>query len=134
MKIIPVLDVQGGLTVRGIGGRRHEYRPIVSRLTASSDPRKVAEAFRAQFDLRELYLADLDAIGGAPPALELYAALKEEGFALWVDAGIREIARARTLAEAGIERIVVGLETVRGPKRWAKSVERFRSESYSHWT
>jgi len=69
MKILPVLDVMGGVVVRGIAGRRSEYRPIVSRLTASTDPGDVAEAFRQHFGFDQLYLADLDALADRPPAL-----------------------------------------------------------------
>jgi phosphoribosylformimino-5-aminoimidazole carboxamide ribotide isomerase len=114
MKVIPVLDLMGGVVVRGAGGRRREYRPVVSRLTASPAPLDVARAFRERFGLTELYVADLDAIEGAPPALPTLAALRAAGFRLWVDAGVRDIGRARTLAEAGVERVVVGLETA-GP-------------------
>ena len=115
MRLLPVLDVQGGRVVRGVGGRRQEYRPVVSRLTPSCLPVDVAEAFRRHFGLSETYLADLDAIGGAAPAQPLYAELQSRGFRLWVDAGLRTAAEAGPLAGAGVEGIVAGLETVAGP-------------------
>jgi phosphoribosylformimino-5-aminoimidazole carboxamide ribotide isomerase len=115
MRIIPVLDLQGGHVVRGIGGRRQEYRPIASPMSASSRPIDVAQAFRQRFGFAELYVADLDAIAGAAPALITYAELRAEGFQLWLDAGVREAAMAAALSAAGIERVVVGLETVAGP-------------------
>jgi phosphoribosylformimino-5-aminoimidazole carboxamide ribotide isomerase len=115
MRLLPVLDVQDGVVVRGVGGRRHEYRPVVSRLTSSCRPVDVAEAFRAHFGLGELYLADLDALAGAAPALAFYRELRERGFRLWVDAGLRTVADAVPLAAAGIEGLVAGLETVAGP-------------------
>jgi phosphoribosylformimino-5-aminoimidazole carboxamide ribotide isomerase len=115
MRIIPVLDVMNGTVVRGVGGRRHEYRPIVSTFTSSCKPVAVARDFREHLGLAELYLADLDAIGGKPPAVALYQALRREGFALWADAGVRDVAMARSLAGAGVEFVVIGLETLRGP-------------------
>jgi phosphoribosylformimino-5-aminoimidazole carboxamide ribotide isomerase len=115
MRVVPVLDFMGGVVVRGIGGRRSEYRPIVSRLTSSSEPIAVAETFREQFGLTELYLADLDAIAGKPPALALFRALHSRGFSLWVDAGLRFASESLPLAEDGVERIVAGLETLAGP-------------------
>jgi phosphoribosylformimino-5-aminoimidazole carboxamide ribotide isomerase len=121
MRVIPVLDVMGGAVVRGVGGRRHEYRPVVSRLTGSCAPAAVAVAFREHFGLDELYLADLDAIGGAAPDVALYQALGLDGFALWVDAGVRDAARARLLAGCGVERVVIGLETVTGPEELARA-------------
>ena len=114
MRILPVLDIKEGQVVRGIGGRRQEYGPVVSRLTPSCRPGDVAWAFRAEFGLHEMYLADLDAIAGAPPALPVYDELRALGFQLWVDAGIRQARMAAPLAGAGVGRIVVGLETA-GP-------------------
>jgi phosphoribosylformimino-5-aminoimidazole carboxamide ribotide isomerase len=121
MRIVPVLDLMHGVVVRGIGGRRHEYRPIVSRLTASSAPLDVAGAFQEEFGFKSLYLADLDAIGGESPAWAVYEALRRLGLALWVDAGVRDAAMARQLADTGIDRVVIGLETVRGLHELAKA-------------
>jgi phosphoribosylformimino-5-aminoimidazole carboxamide ribotide isomerase len=115
MRIIPVLDLQRGQVVRGIAGRRSEYRPIVSQLTASSLPLDVAEAFRAHFGFNELYLADLDAIAGSTPAWATYAELRSHGFCLWVDAGVRTEEQAALLVDSGLDTIVIGLETVCGP-------------------
>lgn len=115
MRILPVIDLMNGQVVRGVGGRRQEYRPIVSRLTTSSQPLDVAQAFRAHFGLTELYLADLDTVAGAAPAIPTYAGLRSLGFRLWVDAGIRTVEMAAPLAAAGVERIVLGLETVAAP-------------------
>jgi phosphoribosylformimino-5-aminoimidazole carboxamide ribotide isomerase len=111
MKVMPVLDLQQGRVVRGVGGRRHEYRPV----TPDCHPVAVAGAFRDRFGLTELYLADLDAIAGAPPSLPLYAELHRQGFTLWVDAGVRVPEETGALFTAGIEAVVVGLETIAGP-------------------
>jgi phosphoribosylformimino-5-aminoimidazole carboxamide ribotide isomerase len=115
MRILPVLDLQNGHVVRAIAGQRHSYRPIRSLLTTSSEPMQVAEAFRQQFGLDELYVADLDAIGGAAPRFALFAALRDHGFQLWVDAGVRSPIDAELLLQAGVERVILGLETVSGP-------------------
>jgi phosphoribosylformimino-5-aminoimidazole carboxamide ribotide isomerase len=115
MRVIPVLDIKGGIVVRGIGGRREEYRPIVSKLTTSCQPADVAKAFRDQLGLAEIYLADLDAIGGASPAWSIYGELQVLGCRLWVDAGVRDASDALKLARHGIRDIVIGLETIAGP-------------------
>jgi phosphoribosylformimino-5-aminoimidazole carboxamide ribotide isomerase len=114
MRIVPVLDVMGGVVVRGVGGRRHEYRPVVSPLTASCRPADVARALRDHFGFDEFYLADLDAVGGAPPAIPTYRALQDEGLRLWIDAGVRRAEEADVVAEAGAN-VVLGLETLAGP-------------------
>jgi phosphoribosylformimino-5-aminoimidazole carboxamide ribotide isomerase len=114
-KIIPVLDVLKGQVVRGVAGRREEYRPIVSRLTASTAPGDVAHALHDEFGFSLFYLADLDAILGQPAAIALYEELHAAHFRLWVDAGLRQAADAAPLRAAGVEGIVAGLETLAGP-------------------
>jgi phosphoribosylformimino-5-aminoimidazole carboxamide ribotide isomerase len=126
MRILPVIDLLKGQVVRGVAGRRSEYRPIVSRLTDSSLPLDVARAFRAHFGLSELYLADLDAISGQAPALATYAGLHSEEFRLWVDAGVRGAGEVAPLADAGIASIVLGLETIAGPSALEAIVRQFR--------
>ena len=121
MRILPVIDLMGGVVVRGVAGRRAEYRPIVSRLTPSTAPLDVARAFREHFDLTELYLADLDAIAGQAPALATIEALLDDGFRLWVDAG----AALPTLAGIGVQSLVAGLESLSGPAELQDLVVRF---------
>jgi phosphoribosylformimino-5-aminoimidazole carboxamide ribotide isomerase len=114
MRVVGVIDLMGGVVVRGVGGRRAEYRPVESELCASADPVAVAEAYRLEYGIEELYLADLDAITGAAPAWRTYEALTRAGFRLWVDAGVRTIEDGRALARVGAG-VVVGLETAEGP-------------------
>jgi phosphoribosylformimino-5-aminoimidazole carboxamide ribotide isomerase len=119
VRVIPVIDLKGGLVVRGVGGRRDQYQPIDSKLAADARPRTVARALAEQ-GFRETYLADLDAIAGAPPAWRIYDEVLDCGLALLVDAGVSSVERARELArfEPGgrrLQTIVVGLETLPGP-------------------
>src|SRR5216683_5277409 len=116
MRIIPVLDLKAGHVVHARAGRRQDYQPIQSRLTSSSQPLEIAQAFRAHFGFAEIYVADLDAIAGAPPALTTYVALRSLGFRLSVDAGVSDVAAAESLLESDIDKIVVGLETIAGPE------------------
>src|SRR5262245_49329953 len=115
-RLIPVIDVLGGIVVRAVAGKRDRYRPLVSQLTGSNFPVTVAEALREHAGTAELYLADLDAIMGKAPALPLYQILARRGFQLWVDAGIRTAAAATALVESGVAVPVAGLETLAGPK------------------
>ena len=115
MRIVPVLDIQSGHVVRGIGGERHRYEPIRSPLVSSSAPEDVADAIERRFGLREFYLADLDAITGETPSLGVYRRLREAGFRLGVDVGLRSLSAARELAEAGIESVFAALESLPSP-------------------
>jgi phosphoribosylformimino-5-aminoimidazole carboxamide ribotide isomerase len=119
-RVIPVLDLKDGHVVHGIAGRRHEYQPIQSRLTTSTAPIDVASAIRDHYGLNEIYLADLNAIAGAAPAFPLFAELNAAGFQLWVDAGIYNSEQADNLLQAGVQTIVLGLETLEGPDTLAK--------------
>lgn len=106
-RLIPVLDVLHGVVVRGVGGRRHEYQPIQSRLTSATDPFQVASAMIHTFRPAEIYIADLDAIQGRPSQLgEL-----PTGVTYWVDAGVANAMMAAMVAERGWH-VVAGLETV----------------------
>src|SRR5438477_406179 len=120
MILLPVLDLAGGAVVRGVGGRRSEYRPVVSRLTRSAHPFDVAAAFRDHFGLAELYLADLDGIAGGEPAFATIEGLCERGFGFWVDlkrswpevqliagGGVRGVDDLKRLRQARVDGVLV---------------------------
>jgi phosphoribosylformimino-5-aminoimidazole carboxamide ribotide isomerase len=125
LRVLPVIDLMRGEVVRAVGGRREEYRRLVDGIATSSDPCDIAGAFRSHFDFREFYLADLDAVLGGEPAFATYSELHKEGFRLWVDAGVCDVTRACQLREAGIESIIIGLETVVSPAALAEIVRAF---------
>ncbi len=81
-KIIPVLDLLGGVVVQAIAGNRSAYQPISSVLTSSTEPTIVAEALAHVVGHRTIYVADLDAIAGRTPHT-----LNLPGFDVWLDAG-----------------------------------------------
>lgn len=115
MRIIPVLDLKGGVVVRAARGRREDYRPIVTPLSASPDPVAVAEGLRTLHPFSTFYIADLDAIEGNAPnraAVDRLRAMKGPP-ELWVDAGIADEDRlAAALASTGLHP-VLGSESQR---------------------
>ena len=123
MRVIPVLDVRRRQAVRAIAGDRDHYGPLRSILHDGTDPIGLARAAIDAWNLPDLYLADLDAIlGEARPDEVLYRALRDLGLILWVDAGVRGPGDLPPLQQAGVERIIVGLETVRGPEALSEVV------------
>ncbi len=124
MRVIPVLDLKAGQAVLAIAGNRAHYDPVRGILHEGSDPIGLARAFRDRLGLSDLYLADLDAITGAPPALPLYGDLQRLGLNLWVDAGVRFEADVPPLLAAGASVVVLGLETLDGPEALAEVVDR----------
>ncbi|KQT47498.1 nickel transporter [Aureimonas sp. Leaf454] len=115
MQIIPVLDLMGGLVVRGHLGDRANYRPIVTPLSDTADPVAVAEGLQGLGPFRAFYIADLDAIeGGAVQhgVLDrLSAAFPATEF--WVDAGVADAQGARALLARPQTVAVIGSETLR---------------------
>ena len=125
-RVIPVIDLKGGRPVHAIGGRRAQYRPLKSVWQATSCPIGLTLSVREGLGIDRLYLADLDAIEGGHPDLPLYDRLAREGFRLWIDAGVRDESCLGPLMDLGHEslRILVGLESVRGPSELARIVDR----------
>lgn len=141
MQVIPVLDLMQGRVVRGLGGRRSEYRPLESMLAADAQPRTVAHAL-AGLGFRPTYVADLDALEKGDANLfsalftpendsrplcswPIYEDLIRAGLDPWIDAGVTDAADAQALAQFRVDgrriaAIVVGLESVRGPAALAE--------------
>jgi phosphoribosylformimino-5-aminoimidazole carboxamide ribotide isomerase len=120
MRILPVLDLLNGVVVRGVGGRRDKYRPVVSRLVDTPDVHSVACAFRDHLGLTRLYVADLDAIVHQRPNRDTCRRLTREGFELLIDAGSRTVEMAQDVVAAGAARVIAGLETWPGPEELAQ--------------
>lgn len=118
MRVIPVIDLLRGQVVRGVGGRRDEYRPIVSQLVESSDPAAVAAALKARFDPQQIYVADLDAISGGQRDANSWRVIAATGVALLLDAGLQTASDAEQLwqllqQEFNNAKLVIGLESLR---------------------
>lgn len=128
MELIPVIDLMHGLVVRGIGGRRDEYQPIVSSIVDSARPLDVARAIRDRFGLDHFYIADLDGLTGEIPNWEAYGWLLADGFQLDIDMGVREIEQARRLLRRGASRVILSLESFADPKDLSRWVSQLGSE------
>lgn len=127
MRIIPVIDLKGGAVVRAVAGVRRRYRPVRSVLAADSRPLTVATAFReAGFDT--VYVADLDALGGASPDWDALQQIAARGLDIWLDAGVDGIGRACQLAayaedQPRLSTIILGLESLPGPATLAECLK-----------
>ena len=79
MRVIGVIDLKDGVAVHAVRGERQSYRPVRSGLVEGADPVDVARALRDRLGLRELYVADLDAIAGGEGHDETLRALAARG-------------------------------------------------------
>jgi len=111
MRIVPVLDLKGGVVVHARRGQRAEYAPLQSPLVEGSEPVAVARALCALCRTRALYVADLDALAGGPVNEAILAALASVAEP-WVDAGATTPERVAALRRAGVARNVVGTESL----------------------
>ena len=106
VRVVGVIDLKAGAAVHAVRGERERYRPV-------GDPLSLARTFRDALGLDELYVADLDAIGGGGEQDAIIAELAREARVM-VDAGVSEPERARALLDLGAHRVVVGTETLTG--------------------
>lgn len=102
--------------MRARGGRRREYQPVCSSLSASSHPRDVAASLAA-LGCRQFYLADLDAIEGGPPQWDGIEQAARSCETLHLDGGWRSAERLAQLTDFARERElniqpVIGLESL----------------------
>jgi HisA/HisF family protein len=113
MQIVPVIDIKDGVVVHARRGQRERYAPLQSPLVDGCEPVAVARALTAVCRTRTLYVADLDALAGAPvdeATLKALASVADP----WVDAGATTPEAAAALHRAGAARNVVGTESL-GP-------------------
>jgi len=120
MRIIPVIDLLNGHVVRGIGGKRSEYRPIQSQLATDARPATVAAALVEQFVFDTAYVADLDAITAGRCSTNQWKQIAAAGLKLWLDAGLINSVAARKIIAFGKELdidfdLVIGLESLESP-------------------
>ena len=115
MRIIPVLDLKGGVAVHAVRGQREDYAPVQSVLAGSAEPVALARAFRTALGCHECYVADLDAIAGRGDHGSAIRSIAELDLVVWLDAGTATPQEAEQAVGHGAGRVIVGSETLRRP-------------------
>lgn len=113
-RLIPVIDLRGGLVVRARAGDRDAYAPIRTPLASGSAPDDVARGLLAACPAEILYVADLDAIvdGHAPDLASLRAICAAcPAVSLWLDAGFSTMEAVRAFVAEGLGQPVLGSES-----------------------
>jgi phosphoribosylformimino-5-aminoimidazole carboxamide ribotide isomerase len=110
MEVIPSIDLKTGRCVRLYQGDYHQ------ETVYSNDPLSVALAWQEQ-GAKRLHLVDLDgAAAGRPANLRIISAIiKGLAIPVQVGGGIRNVDTAKTLLDAGAERVVIGTAAVEDP-------------------
>ena len=116
MRIVGVVDVRGGRAVHARGGRREQYAPVgvAAGEPVDGDAVALARVYIDRLGVRELYVADLDAIERDIAAMNvaLLAEIAALGAPVWVDAGVTTPTAANAVFNAGASTVIVGLETL----------------------
>ena len=119
-RVIPAIDLMGGVVVHGVKGERENYQPVKSVLSERAELFPIVEAFVRKLGLREFYIADLDAImfSMQKDHLNIITNTRAEGLnplgtiSLMVDAGVFNLAGAGKILKAGIDQAIIGTETL----------------------
>ena len=111
LEVIPAVDVLGDGAVRLEQG---DYDSVVER---AGDPLALAERWVAA-GAKRIHLVDLDGARSGRVRPELVRAIAELGVPVQASGGIRSLADARALLEAGAGRVVVGTAAWPDPTTW----------------
>lgn len=117
MQIIPVIDLFCGQVVHAIKGARHNYQPIQSELTNSSEPLAIVAALLALHPFKQLYIADLNAIQKTDKSylsnLKIIESIIQNypALTIWLDPGISNNEELRIWQKLNV-RLIVGSESL----------------------
>jgi len=111
IEVIPAVDVLGEDAVRL---ERGDYDAVVER---AGDPAALAHRW-VEAGARRIHLVDLDGARSGRTRPELVRAVSGLGVPVQASGGIRSLADARTLLDAGAERVVVGTAAWPDPAPW----------------
>ncbi len=130
MRIIPVLDILNAQVVHGIKGERSKYAPIQSILTPSSKPIDVAKAFKLNFPISELYIADLNAIMQNNSQFEYLEEIAQQTqLSIMLDAGIDDYKLIPALLKKGVNKIIIGTETLQSFNHLEQIIQRIETKN-----
>ncbi|MDD2815794.1 MAG: HisA/HisF-related TIM barrel protein [Thiotrichaceae bacterium] len=117
MQIIPVLDLWQNQVVHARAGQRATYKPIQSKLCASSEAVEILKALVKNYPISYCYIADLNALQQQTPQIEIINNLARHfpHISFYVDSGLRTLADYEIWAAAyATQRIypILGSETL----------------------
>ena len=115
MRIVGVIDLLRGRAVHARAGRRDLYEPVrqvAGTAIAAGDAVALALVYVDRLGVRELYVADLDALGGGAVQRSLVTRITAIGAPVLLDAAVTTANKARRALDLGVDRAIVALETL----------------------
>jgi phosphoribosylformimino-5-aminoimidazole carboxamide ribotide isomerase len=109
MLILPSIDLLGGNVVRLYKGKRE------SATVYSNAPAEMASRF-VMAGARRVHVVDLDAAFGSGDNRAALREIVATGAQVQAGGGVRDVAAARALLDAGVDKIVLGTTAVKQPE------------------
>lgn len=99
LEVIPVIDLLNGEVVHAVAGNRELYQPFTTSRFKFASPRDFAEQLQEEFASAPIYLADLDAIQGLDPQLDLIGEMLASGGEFLIDFGLKNPVELSTIQQ-----------------------------------
>lgn len=116
------MDLRHGQVVRAIAGQRDRYQPLhTDWFSDAHHPLALAHAIAERWNLRDWYIADLDAILGEPPQRNVIESLLAAGYRLWLDVGITSLQQMNDWLTLPVQHLILASETLQGDD-WAATL------------
>jgi phosphoribosylformimino-5-aminoimidazole carboxamide ribotide isomerase len=109
MLIVPAIDLMGGNCVRLVKGKRESAKVY------SNSPADIAREF-VQAGARLIHVVDLDAAFGDGDNRAVIEAITATGAEVQAGGGVRDVAAACALLDAGARAVVLGTSAVKQPE------------------
>ena len=125
-RIVPVLDILDSKAVHAIKGERAKYKPLNLKLMKSSNPVEIVEFLNKEFNFKEFYIADLDAITKKNPNFKLLLKILDNpSIQVMLDPGIINKDDLLTYSKFKLNKLILGLETMENINVIKESLEIF---------
>ena len=123
-KIIPVIDVLNSEAVHAIKGERERYKPLKAVWINNCDPIKIVKKLKDDYEIKDIYIADLDAIIKKEPNFKLLEKiLTIPNVKIIIDPGILSIKNVKIYSKYSIDTLILGLETIKNLKVISKCLK-----------
>ncbi|MFX1365133.1 MAG: HisA/HisF-related TIM barrel protein [Promethearchaeota archaeon] len=123
-KIIPVIDILNSKAVHAKKGERSDYHPLKSHLFNSSNPVEIIKILKNNYHFDLFYIADLDSIIKKTPNFQILEQILEiSGIKVILDPGIVEHKNIYQFQKLEIEKLILGLETIKNFKEVFKCLQ-----------
>ncbi len=129
-RVVPVVDLKGGLAVHAVRGQRDRYQPVECPWCTSGDALALIKGYKELFGLQDLYVADLDAIIHGQLQRGLHASiLNAIPGKVMVDCGIRDLPEFNVVHPSRFHEVILGTESVQELNQFGAIIDANENET-----